>query len=94
MCSNNTMPLFTTMPISTRMPIIAMIVNVVPVSANSQNTPSIENTMLLTIALGISSDSNSAAITRYTMNNAIRVLKPICAPASSSCWNEPPKLLR
>ena len=39
MCSTITMPLFTTTPISTRMPMKAMMVNVVPVSQNSQNTP-------------------------------------------------------
>ena len=63
MCSTITMPLFTTTPISTRMPMKAMIVNEVPVSQNSQNTPRIENSTQLMIAEGNSSDSNTAAIT-------------------------------
>ncbi len=63
MCSTMTMPLFTTTPISTRMPMKDMIPKVVPVSANSQNTPNTENSTPLMIAAGNSSDSNTAAIT-------------------------------
>ena len=40
-----------------------MIPKVVPVSANSQNTPNTENSTPLMIAAGNSSDSNTAAIT-------------------------------
>ncbi len=63
MCSTMTMPLFTTTPISTRMPMKAMMLNSVPVSQNSQNTPNTENSTPLMIAAGNSSDSNTAAIT-------------------------------
>ena len=41
----------------------AMMLNSVPVSQNSQNTPKIENSTPLMIADGNSSDSNTAAIT-------------------------------
>ena len=43
MCSIITMPLFTTTPINTGMPMKAMMLNSVPVSQNSQNTPNTEN---------------------------------------------------
>ena len=62
--------MFTTTPMRIMIPIMAMNVMTVPVIVSPQNTPTIANTIDVTIDSGCVRDSNSEAITRKIMTTA------------------------
>ena len=90
MCATSTMPMFTTTPMRIMIPIIAMKVIGVPVRESPQNTPTMANTIEVTIDSGCSSDSNSEAITRKISTTASARLMDMSRIASSlSCTPRP-----